>query len=171
MWSIKVVTVGIWIALGLSTMSLRAEDLQAARAIVSGPEDRVFEYHKNLMEALKKKLGRNDPAAIGVSCDLPSVPPAEFNCDKLDGDSSDSTKVIYTLFRDNNQKRLSAFVEAWDELQTRKLDSSLTIQFDTNTPPGDCGGFTGACVNAPFCPGPPKRCDKVQGPPCTACGT
>jgi hypothetical protein len=170
MWPRKLVTLGFGIALNVTAMSSLAEDLQAARAVVSGPEDRVFEFHKNVMEALKKKLGKNDPVEIGVSCDLPSVPPHEFNCDKLDGDSRESAKAIYTLFRDSNQKRLSAFMEAWDKLQTRKLDSSVTIQFDTNTPPGDCGGFT-VCVSAPFCPGPPKRCDKVQGPPCTACGT
>lgn len=146
-----------------------ADDIQAARAVVSGPANRVQEFHKDLQGILKRTLGKTDPATIGVICDFPSVLPGELNCDALRGDSGDSTKFIYTFFRD--EKRLKAFIMAWDKVQSRDLSSSLKIQFDTDTPPSDCGGFIGACVNAPFCPGPPKRCDKAQGPPCTACGT
>lgn len=143
-----------------------ADDVQAARAVVTGPENRVYEFHQNLLQLLSAHLGTDDPAATAVSCDFPALPPMEFNCDKLRRNREELTTVFYTFFRDH--VRLEALIMSWNKLQTQNFDEEVKIAFDMDYLTSECGGYT-VCVSAPFCAGPPKRCDKVQGPPCTTC--
>jgi len=154
------------IALISFSAACAADDVQAARAVVTGPENRVHEFHQNLLGFLLAFVGDSDPAITGVGCDLPSAPPGEFNCNKLNSETERPTKVIYTFFRDH--ARLEALISSWNKLQTRDPDEEVVLSFDMNFLTMQCGGVQ-ACTSAPFCAGPPLRCDKVQGPPCTPC--
>jgi hypothetical protein len=130
-----------------------SSDVQAARALVSGTMDRLSEFQQNLI----KHVGSNfDKAAI--KCD---------GCADL-GPTASHTKsgtVTYTFFRDN--KRLTAFIKSWGELQTTKVDN-VTIKFDIDYVVSDCSTQPQPCVGAPYC-NLTKGCDQVKGPPCTKC--
>lgn len=166
MWTNKSAIAAACIALISYSGACAADDVQAARAVVTGPENRVHEFHQNLLGFLSAFLGSSDAAATAVSCDLPRVPPEEFNCNKLNPEGRGSAEAVYTFFRDHI--RLEALILSWDKLQTRDRSDNLKISFDMDFLTEDCGGIQ-VCVSAPFCPGPPVRCDKVKGPPCTAC--
>lgn len=150
-------------AITWSTVCL-ADDVQVAHAGVTGPEGRVYEFHQNLTGF----LGDKNLADAGIVCD---------GCDALREDPpypeppwTDETNVDYTFFRDH--ERLEAFILAWGKLQTRAF-AAVAIKFDMQdilTP--DCASFVPQpCVNAPFCPGPPRGCSKTSTPPCKKCGT
>ena len=54
-----------------------SDEVQAARAVVTGPANRVFEFNKDLQASLKSIVGDTDPAKIGVVCDLFKRAPQE----------------------------------------------------------------------------------------------
>jgi len=144
----------------------------AARATVTGPEDRLAVFDQNLRAALSEIIG-TDYSFYGMACDFPDEPPGpnkkgEFNCDTLNPSKKDVTTINYTFIED--RKRLEALVVAWSEVESDKAagDGSVTILLDRNVPSLDCGGIQ-VCVSAPWCPGPPLRCDKVKGAPCSPC--
>ena len=145
-----------------STVCL-ADDVKSAHAGVSGPEGRVFEFHQNLLGF----LGDKSLSDAGIVCD---------GCDALRPDPpspeaqlTDEVNVNYTLFRDH--ERLEAFILAWGKLQTRAT-AAVAIKFDMVVLGSDCGPpVPQPCVNAPFCPGPPRGCSKTSTPPCKKCGT
>jgi hypothetical protein len=141
-----------------------ADDEPVARAVVSGPEDRVREFHENLTSFLSAFLGTTDPNSILVLCDILGRQVEDSNCDKLKSEDS-QVSVQYTFRRDH--ARLEAFVLSWDRTQTKQIDD-VTLTFDMQIPNPLCGGIT-VCYSNPVCPGPPRRCEKVLGAPCEPC--
>ena len=148
-------------------LAVSSEEAKAAHAIVNGPENRLVEFDKKLGEALSEIVGGDNPK-YGMSCDFPNGTKEEFNCEQLDPNKQAVTSIHYTFIRD--RKRLEALVVAWNKVQSSKEDRDITVTIDTRVEGGgaDCGGLTN-CTSAPWCAGPPLRCDKVKGAPCSPC--
>ncbi len=163
MWLKRSLLLGISIAvMSLSTVCLGGV-LKAAHVTVTGPMDRVHEFHQNLLAF----LGNTTLEDAGVLCDgcgqFDAAPPSPAP------PSTDAATVDYTFYRDN--KRLKAFILAWGKLE-RRAAADVTITFDMNYVTSDCSTFVPQpCVTAPFCAGPPRGCSKSTVPPCKRCGT
>ena len=139
-----------------------ADDVQAARATVTGPENRLVEFHKNLLGFTPESDFQDAP----IVCSIKGVPAALNDCSKLSRNETVSRSLEYIFLRDH--ERLEALVLAWGKLQAANLDPFVTIKFDTVVPPSDCSALPQPCVSAPFCKATPG-CDKYSGAPCQKC--
>ena len=156
------------VCLGLTVFAAApsAEDAQAARVVVEGPENRVYEYHQNLKAIMSAYLVDGDLATAGVACSLARE---QTDCGTLDKDRRDAITARYIIYRDS--ERLTAFALSWGKLQSRAF-ANVSVTFDVKDMPTspDCSTAPQPCVSAPFCPATnPRRCDKVKGAPCTSC--
>src|SRR5262245_43059718 len=123
---------------GLLTAS-NDQEATGAHAMVTGPENRLAEFNKNLRAALTDIVGTDHPD-YGVSCDFPdgAGPKHDFNCDQLDPSKDVDVTIHYTFIRD--RKRLEALVVAWNKVQSTSAKGAgkVTVIIDTNVPAGDC---------------------------------
>jgi hypothetical protein len=142
----------VFLALGIVISStLRAEDLVAARAIVTANDvEKLRAFDEALKSAARTSLDK-----LLIHCN---------DCADL---SRSSTRVTYTFFRDNPALPM-LFWKAWAKMQSgaSALDPDFKLQFDVDVPSPDCSGMPAPCTSAPFCP---TGCDKVRGAPCTLC--
>jgi len=133
----------------LSTLNTAAET-PAASAVVQGPENHLYEFNKNLMGIVGSNFDN-----VGINCG---------ECGGLRYASTTTRTVTYVIYRDT--KRLNAFVEAWNKLQTSHPDPFVTLQFGMEFTRSDCSTQPPPCVSAPYCA---TKCDQNNTPPCTAC--
>jgi hypothetical protein len=162
MWTkVSVLVVTSVVMMSLSVASTPSDstpsEVKAARAVVSGPLARLYEFHQNLIVHVGSDFDK-----AGIKC---------AGCEKFPPTASltESTQVTYTFYRDGEHKFLMDFIESWDELQTAKVDKLVTITFDMNYPNHACvPPFQSPCKSAPFCNLTPG-CDPDGRPPCTAC--
>lgn len=164
MWIRKSGIAAVSFLLITASIACAADDMQAARAVVTGPENRVHEFHQNLQGLLAALLADSDAASTLVLCDVLGESTSPHSCEDLRENKDDSIKLQYTFFRDND--RMMAFAASWNRLQTRKVDEEVELKFHMRVPSPTCPT---TCVAAPFCAGPPRGCDKVRGAPCTVC--
>jgi hypothetical protein len=150
------------IALMLLSAACAGDAVQAARAIVKGPESRLLDFHQNLLGYLS--TDNLDEAAIICDRSDDRTKP----CDKLSPTGTETKTLTYVFFRD--YERLEAFALAWGKVQTKAPSKIFTLMFDGDfttsvcTPPQ----VPQPCVTAPFCRLTPG-CDEKSGPPCTKC--
>jgi hypothetical protein len=152
MYTNKAIFAVLGIALYLASAAGVAQDVQAARAVLKGPENRLFEFHEHLMDL----LGNKTMEKLAIACDA---------CPTLSENETEVKEITYVFFRDD--KRLKAFARAWGKSQTAQTEILLTMTFDMIFAVPDCSQMKQPCVSAPFCP--PPKCDTVRGAPCVAC--
>lgn len=156
--------VSLWLAIFTTTAS--AQVAGTARILVEGPENRVFEFHQNLKTAISAYLVDGNFGTAGVACSFAS---GQKECDTLDRNKEGLVTAEYFTF--SGHEYLTAFLVSWQKLQARKADL-ISIKFGLPEIGPDCSGATQPCVSALQCVAQnPRRCDKVQGPPCTSCNT
>jgi hypothetical protein len=142
------------------SVTCRAQDIKAAHAIVTGPENQLAEFHKNLVGYLWTDL---DSAAI--TCERPSNPTK--TCEQLSRNGSAIETLDYVFLRD--YERLLALIMAWGKVQTAQPNKAFKITFDGDVTAANCGApLPQPCKPAPFCRQTPG-CDETIGYPCTKC--
>jgi hypothetical protein len=157
MWIKASVLVVISVVMMSLSVASTPSDVKAARAVVSGPMARLYEFHQNLIQHVGSDFDK-----VGIKCE---------GCEKFPPTASltESTEVTYTFYRNGKHKLLLDFIKSWDELQTTKVDKLVTITFDVNYPSHLCiPPFRTPCKPAPFCNLTPG-CDPDGKAPCTAC--